>query len=237
MESVDQAFHPEGSPKVQMLSFSLPQHLMMPTVAPKDVTFTDVGFPTANLDDNTEMPRDFYFFMDLSSMDNGDAIQESTPDDAFPGAHSSHADEGHSMTLSTSWSDWVPEYREVEPNPINYGRGPPVLYDSRNTNRTAPYPLPFDGGRTKSAEHLPRLDGQLLLNRRPAAPTLPTFELPPPQFGPPGGKRPGKFSTAQTNSISHLIPQPSSPPNFPIRMGEMGGGWGSNTDGTFSVLN
>lgn len=50
---------------------------------------------------------------------------------------------------------------------------------------------------------LDALATQPLVNRRPAAPTLPSFELPPPQFGLPGGVA-NKFSTFQNHPpVSH----------------------------------
>ncbi|KAJ6095216.1 hypothetical protein N7486_005962 [Penicillium sp. IBT 16267x] len=50
---------------------------------------------------------------------------------------------------------------------------------------------------------LDALASQPLVNRRPAAPTLPSFELPPPQFGLPGGVA-NKFSTLPNHPpVSH----------------------------------
>lgn len=53
---------------------------------------------------------------------------------------------------------------------------------------------------------LDTLAAQPLMNRRPAAPTLPSFELPPPQFGPPAGITPGKYSTHQTHPATSHAP-------------------------------
>ncbi|KAJ5707554.1 hypothetical protein N7488_007355 [Penicillium malachiteum] len=105
-DSLDQAISSKDSPQVQMLSFSLSQQLMTPTVGPNDVMYTGVDFPAvSDLHDHNELPRDFYSFVDLSSMDNDVCgVQTGTPDDALSVAHSPHTDEGHYMTSHESWS-------------------------------------------------------------------------------------------------------------------------------------
>ena len=109
-DSLDQAISSKESPQVHMLSFSLSQQLMTPTVGPNDVMYTGVDFPAvSDLHDHNEMPRDFYSFVDLSSMDNDCGVQTGTPDDALSVAHSSHTDEGHFMTGPDSWSAMMAE--------------------------------------------------------------------------------------------------------------------------------
>ncbi|KAJ5101173.1 hypothetical protein N7456_007225 [Penicillium angulare] len=63
------------------------------------------------------------------------------------------------------------------------------------------------------------LSSQPLVNRRPAAPTLPSFELPPPQFGLPGGVT-SKFAAQQNHqqtaqsaanvAVGHLLTPPAT---------------------------
>ncbi|KAJ5116158.1 hypothetical protein N7456_000506 [Penicillium angulare] len=104
-ESLDQAISTKESPQVQMLSFSLSQQLMTPTVGPNDVMYTGVDFPAVPDLHDHELPRDFYSFVDLSSMDNDVCgVQAGSPDDALSVAHSSHTDEGHYMTGPESWN-------------------------------------------------------------------------------------------------------------------------------------
>lgn len=103
-ESLEQAMSSKESPQVQMLSFSLSQQLMTPTVGPSDVMYTGVDFPAVSDLHDHEMPRDFYSFVDLSSMDNDVCVQTSTPDDALSVAHSSHTEDGHLITGHESWN-------------------------------------------------------------------------------------------------------------------------------------
>lgn len=108
-DSLDQAISSKESPQVQMLSFSLSQQLMTPTVGPNDVMYTGVDFPAVpdlHDHDHNELPRDLYSFVDLSSMENDVCAQTSTPDDAFSVAHSSHTEDGHLMNAS----EWNPMY-------------------------------------------------------------------------------------------------------------------------------
>ncbi|KAJ5692717.1 hypothetical protein N7462_002140 [Penicillium macrosclerotiorum] len=94
-DSLDQAMSSKDSPQVQMLSFSLSQQLMTPTVGPNDVMYTGVDFPAvSDLHDHNDLPRDFYSYVDLSAMDNDVCVQTSTPDDALSVAHSSHTEDG-----------------------------------------------------------------------------------------------------------------------------------------------
>ncbi|KAJ5930091.1 hypothetical protein N7466_005584 [Penicillium verhagenii] len=104
-ESLDQAISKE-SPQVQMLSFSLSQQLMTPTVGPNDVMYTGVDFPAvSDLHDHDG----FYSFVDLSSMDNDVCgVQSGTPDDALSVAHSSHTDDAHFMSHE-SWNAMMPD--------------------------------------------------------------------------------------------------------------------------------
>ena len=110
-ESLDQAISSKDSPQVQMLSFSLSQQLMTPTVGPNDVMYTGVDFPAvSDLHDHNELPRDFYSFVDLSSMDNDVCgVQTGTPDDALSVAHSSHTDEGQLIAGHEAWSAMMPD--------------------------------------------------------------------------------------------------------------------------------
>ncbi|KAJ5886976.1 uncharacterized protein N7473_009650 [Penicillium subrubescens] len=103
-ESLDQAMSSKESPQVQMLSFSLSQQLMTPTVGPSDVMYTGVDFPAVSDLHDHEMPRDFYSFVDLSSMDNDVCVQTSTPDDALSVAHSSHTEDGQYIAGHESWN-------------------------------------------------------------------------------------------------------------------------------------
>lgn len=104
-ESLDQAISSKESPQVQMLSFSLSQQLMTPTVGPNDVMYTGVDFPAVpDLHDHNELPRDLYSFVDLSAMDNDVCVQTSTPDDAYSVGHSSHSEDGPLMSAP----EWNP---------------------------------------------------------------------------------------------------------------------------------
>ncbi|KAJ5623431.1 hypothetical protein N7490_012036 [Penicillium lividum] len=105
-ESLDQAISSKESPQVQMLSFSLSQQLMTPTVGPNEVMYTGVDFPAvSDLHDHDGI----YSFVDLSSMDNDVyGMQSSTPDDALSVAHSSHTDDAHFMSHE-SWNAMMPD--------------------------------------------------------------------------------------------------------------------------------
>lgn len=103
-DSLEQAMSSKESPQVQMLSFSLSQQLMTPTVGPSDVMYTGVDFPAVSDLHDHEMPRDFYSFVDLSSMDNDICVQTSTPDDALSVAHSSHTEDGQLIASHESWN-------------------------------------------------------------------------------------------------------------------------------------
>lgn len=108
-ESLDQAVSSKESPQVQMLSFSLSQQLMTPTVGPNDVMYTGVDFPAvSDLHDN-ELPRDFYAFVDLPSMDNDACVHASSPDDALSATHSSHTEDGQLTSASDSWKAMMSE--------------------------------------------------------------------------------------------------------------------------------
>ncbi|KAJ5161305.1 hypothetical protein N7492_006697 [Penicillium capsulatum] len=119
-DSLDQAISSKESPQVQMLSFSLSQQLMTPTVGPNDVMYTGVDFPAVpdlHDHDHSELPRDLYSFVDLSSMDNDVCVQSSTPDDAFSVGHSSHTEDGHLMNAS----EWNPMYPGTTLDPLSSG--------------------------------------------------------------------------------------------------------------------
>ncbi|KAJ5220160.1 hypothetical protein N7468_009364 [Penicillium chermesinum] len=102
-ESLEQATSSKDSPQVHMLSFSLSQPLMTPTVGPNDVMYPSMDFPAvSDLQDHNEMPRDFYSFVDISAMDHdASGMQSSTPDDALSVAHST--EDGHFLGHDT-WS-------------------------------------------------------------------------------------------------------------------------------------
>lgn len=107
-ESLDQAMSSKESPQVQMLSFSLSQQLMTPTVGPNDVMYTGVDFPAVpDLHDHNETPRDLYSFVDLSSMDNDVYVHASSPDDALSVAHSSHTEDGHFIAAAGTWNSMM----------------------------------------------------------------------------------------------------------------------------------
>ncbi|KAJ5475645.1 hypothetical protein N7539_007932 [Penicillium diatomitis] len=100
-ESIEQAMSSKDSPQVQMLSFSLSQQLMTSTVGPSEVMYAGVDFPAVS---DHDMHRDFYSFVDLSSMDNDVCGQTSTPDDAQSVALSAHTDDGHFIAGHESWN-------------------------------------------------------------------------------------------------------------------------------------
>lgn len=105
-ESLDQAVSSKDSPQVQMLPFSLSQQLMTPTVGPNDVMYTGVDFPAVHdPHDQNDLPRDFYSFVDLSSMENDACVHASSPEDVLSVAHSSHTEEGQLITgPESSWN-------------------------------------------------------------------------------------------------------------------------------------
>lgn len=107
-ESLDQAVSKE-SPQVQMLSFSLSQQLMTPTVGPNDVMYTGVDFPAVSDLHSNELPRDFYAFVDLPSMENDPCVHPSSPDDALSVTHSSHAEDGQLMSAPEPWKAMMSE--------------------------------------------------------------------------------------------------------------------------------
>ncbi|CAG7988545.1 unnamed protein product [Penicillium salamii] len=99
-ESFDQKTDPS---EVHMLSFSLSQQLMTPTVGPNDVMYP-VDFPAVPDMNEHEMSRDIYStFLDFSSVENDSCARNGTPDDALSIGHSSHTDDGHYITES-----WTP---------------------------------------------------------------------------------------------------------------------------------
>lgn len=103
-ESLNQAVSPKDSPQVQMLSFSL-SHQLMTTVGPNDVMYTGVDFPAVpDLHDPSELPRDFYSFVDLSSMDNDACVHANSPDDALSVARSSHTEDGQLISAPETWN-------------------------------------------------------------------------------------------------------------------------------------
>ncbi|KAJ5106049.1 hypothetical protein NUU61_003396 [Penicillium alfredii] len=107
-EPIDQAMSsskPESA-EVHMLSFSLSQQLMTPTVGPNDVMYPGVDFPAVpDLNDHNEVPREFFSsFVDLSSMDNDVCVQSGTSDDALSVGHSSHTEDGQ-LTWNSMMSD------------------------------------------------------------------------------------------------------------------------------------
>ncbi|KAJ6157609.1 hypothetical protein N7470_005201 [Penicillium chermesinum] len=127
-ESLEQATSSKDSPQVHMLSFSLSQPLMTPTVGPNDVMYPSMDFPAvSDLQDHNEMPRDFYSFVDISAMDHdASGMQSSTPDDALSVAHST--EDGHFLGHDT-WS-MMPE--------AHY---PGTTLDQLSSNRSGLSPL------------------------------------------------------------------------------------------------
>lgn len=108
-DSLEQATSSKDSPQVHMLSFSLSQPLMTPTVGPNDVMYHGMDFQVSELQDHNEMPRDFYSFVDMSAMDHDSSgMQSSTPDDALSVAHSTHTEDGHFLGHD-QWS-MMPEH-------------------------------------------------------------------------------------------------------------------------------
>ncbi|KAJ5793451.1 hypothetical protein N7457_000050 [Penicillium paradoxum] len=105
-ESIDQAMSKADSPEVHMLSFSLSQQLMTPTVGPHDVMYPGVDFPAVPDMNDHEMSRDLYnSFLDFSSVENDVCVGNGTPDDALSIGHSSHSTEdGHYITGPESWT-------------------------------------------------------------------------------------------------------------------------------------
>lgn len=106
---LNQAVSSKDSPQVQMLSFSLPHQLMSPTVGPNDVMYTGVDFPAVPDLHDHDLPRDFYSFVDLSSMDNDACVHANSPDDALSVAHSSHTEDGQLITAPETWSTMMPD--------------------------------------------------------------------------------------------------------------------------------
>ncbi|KAJ5153491.1 uncharacterized protein N7482_009969 [Penicillium canariense] len=130
-ESLDQAMSSKESPHVQLLSFSLSQQLMTPTVGPNDVMYAGVDFPAvSDLHDHNEMPRDFYSFVDLSSMDNDVCVQTGTPDDALSVAHSSHTEDGQLITAPETWNAMMSD-----------GQYPGTTLDQLSSNHAGLSPL------------------------------------------------------------------------------------------------
>ncbi|KAJ5884792.1 hypothetical protein N7495_009302 [Penicillium taxi] len=109
-DSLEQAIS-KDSPQVHMLSFSMSQPMMASTVGPNDVMYTGVDFPAVpDMHDHNELPRDFYSFVDLSSMDNDVCgVQATTPDDCLSVAHSSHTEDGQLMASHEPWNTMMPD--------------------------------------------------------------------------------------------------------------------------------
>ncbi|KAJ5519557.1 hypothetical protein N7463_000010 [Penicillium fimorum] len=104
-ESLDQAMSKPDSSEVHMLSFSVSQQLMTPTVGPNDVMYPGVDFPAVPDMNDHEMTRDLYNFLDFSSVENDVCVGNGTPDDALSIGHSSHSTEdGHYITGPESWT-------------------------------------------------------------------------------------------------------------------------------------
>ncbi|KAJ5593988.1 uncharacterized protein N7459_000196 [Penicillium hispanicum] len=102
--SLEQAPSSKESP-VQMISYSLSQQLMTPTVGPNDVMYTGVDFPAVpDMHDQNDLRRDFYSFVDISSMDDNVCVQTGTPDDALSVAHSSHNEDGQMIAAPEAWN-------------------------------------------------------------------------------------------------------------------------------------
>lgn len=105
-ESIDQKQDPS---EVHMLSFSLSQQLMTPTVGPNDVMYPGVDFPAVPDMNDHEMSRDLYnSFLDFSSVENDVCARNGTPDDALSIGHSSHTEDGHYIAES-----WTPVMHEA----------------------------------------------------------------------------------------------------------------------------
>ncbi|CDM28297.1 unnamed protein product [Penicillium roqueforti FM164] len=104
-DSLDQAMSKSDSSEVHMLSFSLSQQLMTPTVGPNDIMYPGMDFPAVP-DMDHEMTRDLYnSFLDFSSVENDVCVGNGTPDDALSIGHSSHSTEdGHYIT----GPEWTP---------------------------------------------------------------------------------------------------------------------------------
>ncbi|KAJ6082869.1 hypothetical protein N7467_007004 [Penicillium canescens] len=95
----------QDSSEVHMLSFSLSQQLMTPTVGPNDVMYSGVDFPAVPDMNDHEMSRDLYTsFLDFSSVENDVCHRNGTPDDALSIGHSSHTEDGHYITGPESWT-------------------------------------------------------------------------------------------------------------------------------------
>ncbi|OQE91421.1 hypothetical protein PENNAL_c0009G08948 [Penicillium nalgiovense] len=105
-ESIDQAIIKQDPSEVHMLSFSLSQQLMTPTVGPNDVMYPGMDFPAVPDMNDHEMSRDLYnSFLDFSSVENDVCVGNGTPDDALSIGHSSHSTEdGHYITGPESWT-------------------------------------------------------------------------------------------------------------------------------------
>ncbi|KGO73726.1 hypothetical protein PITC_039370 [Penicillium italicum] len=105
-ESLDQAISKTDSSEVHMLSFSLSQQLMTPTVGPNDVMYPGMDFPAVPDMNDHEMTRDLYnSFLDFSSVENDVCVGNGTPDDTLSIGHSSHSTEdGHYITGPESWT-------------------------------------------------------------------------------------------------------------------------------------
>jgi hypothetical protein len=105
-ESIDQAITKQDSSEVHMLSFSLSQQLMTPTVGPNDVMYPGMDFPAVPDMNDHEMSRDLYnSFLDFSSVENDVCVGNGTPDDALSIGHSSHSTEdGHYIPGPESWT-------------------------------------------------------------------------------------------------------------------------------------
>ncbi|KAJ5561278.1 hypothetical protein N7535_004256 [Penicillium sp. DV-2018c] len=104
-ESLDRAISKTDSSEV-LLSFSLSQQLMTPTVGTNDVMYPGADFPAVHDMNDHEMTRDLYSsFLDFSSIENDACVGNGTPDDALSIGHSSHGTEdGHYMTGPELWT-------------------------------------------------------------------------------------------------------------------------------------
>jgi hypothetical protein len=104
-DSIDRKQDPS---EVHMLSFSLSQQLMTPTVGLNDVMYPGVDFPAVPDMNDHEMSRDLYnSFLDFSSVENDVCARNGTPDDALSIGHSSHTDDGH--YIAESWTPMMHE--------------------------------------------------------------------------------------------------------------------------------
>lgn len=111
------------SPEVQLLSFSLSQQLLPPTVGPRDVMYhTGSDFPVVpGMNDHNDLdfsqPQDFHHYsplVDFTAFDNDACTQNGasrTPDDALSTGQSSQNDDSHFAGSNETWSSMMADAR------------------------------------------------------------------------------------------------------------------------------